>query len=127
MFGADVTLEGGVFAEGLVAGGVIFAPETVLAFVDGLMAAETRRGQEAFSAIGPIAGEGALFLVRALDVLAKMFFFAVGLVAARFGAGKRAVVGVGSKMSGKSRGSVEGLVAAFVRTLDGLELGREFS
>lgn len=48
MLRANVTLEGLVFAEGLIARRKVSAPETFLALVNQLVAAETGAGQEAF-------------------------------------------------------------------------------
>jgi len=79
--GADMSLEGLVFAESLVAGWVRCASKSLMAFVSCFVTFQSSSCQEALCAAREIAGVGAFMLVRAFDVLREVLLLHVRLIA----------------------------------------------
>lgn len=122
VFRPDVSLEGVVLAEALGARREVAAPEALLACVDVLVTAQSRRRQEGLAAVFVGADVGPLLGVGALDVLAEVLLLAVVFVAAGVGALERSVIRVGTEVGGQAGGPVERLVAVWIRAWDGLEI-----
>ena len=77
-----MSLEGLVLAEGFLAGWVVFASESLVAFMGSQMSSKTSGSEKTLGAIFPCTMVLSFMSVRTLDVCLQMLILEVSLVAA---------------------------------------------